>query len=187
MANNAKVSSKGIGDVRIKTSNGFKLIRDVLYVPDLSANLISVSALTSIGLKVNFFEKTCQIIGAGGKLLLSGNQGNGLYKLVCDPSFYANFPIQSEFCCLTLHDVKSNLTEADLWHRRLGHLNFEYMKKLFKKSDFKVNIGDNPICTICVQAKQPLHSFPKGQSTRASQLLELVHTDLMGQIGRAHV
>ena len=48
-------------DIRIKTETGFKMIKDVLYVPDLSANLISVSALTKVGLKVNCYGTVCVI------------------------------------------------------------------------------------------------------------------------------
>lgn len=182
VANNAKVLSKGIGTVRIMTSSGFKVIREVLYVPDLSTNLISVSALTGMGLQVNFLDKICNITGANGNQLLTGKLVNGLYKLSCDPSYYANFPVHSHFCNLTLHDVKTDLNQVDLWHRRLGHLNFDYMKKLLSCSDINVAIGSNPVCTTCVEAKQPLDSFPKGKSNRASQVLEIVHTDVMGPI-----
>ena len=62
VASNQKVTSKGIGNVRIKTETCFKVIKDVLYVRDLSANLLSVSALTKTGLKVNFHETICDII-----------------------------------------------------------------------------------------------------------------------------
>ncbi len=63
---------------------------------------------------MNFKERKCQIINSNGDQLLIGNLQNGLYKLICDPSFCGNFPVHSEFCNLTIHDVKSDLSELDL-------------------------------------------------------------------------
>ena len=184
VANNQKVTSKGIGNVRIKTETGFKVIKDVLYVPDLSANLISVSALTKTGLKVNLYEIVCDIIGSKGNLLLKAHERHGLYKLICDPAFSANFPINTGFCNLTLTDVKTDLNAFELWHKRLGHMSVDIMKKLFSglvEYMPKFAFGNHQ-CTTCLEGKMSKKKFPKGQSTRASKVLGHVHTDVVDPI-----
>ena len=35
-------------------------------------------------------------------------------------------------------------------------------------------------CEACVEGKQTRNSFPKGQATHATELLEIVHSDVCG-------
>lgn len=184
VANKEKVFSKGIGTVRIKTPNGFKTIHEVLYVPDLSSNLLSVPALTKTGVKVSFYDSTCDIIGSQGNVLMKANEINGLYKIVCDPNFSATFPVNPAFCNLSVDSVETKMSNCELWHRRLGHLNYDFMKKLFGGlivSVPKFKFVNCP-CTTCLEGKMCKKIFPKGQSNRATDLLDLVHTDVVGPI-----
>jgi hypothetical protein len=79
------------------------------------------------------------------------------------------------------------LTHVDessrIWHERFGHLNFRYMQHLSKKilvdglPDIYFSKG---VCEGCVLGKHPQEKFDKGKSQRASALLDLIHSDLMG-------
>jgi hypothetical protein len=82
----------------------------------------------------------------------------------------------------TAHIANSLEEGAMLWHERLGHLNMASFKEL----DAMVN-GMNLkevllhcICEACVKGKHERTSFPKDEARRASQLLEIVHTDVCG-------
>lgn len=146
-------------------------VREVLYIPKLAANLLSVSAMVKNGCKVNFRDKGCDIYNPDGKLICSATLTNNLYLLN------------------TRREVFSNLTCSDgvndvvLWHRRMGHLNFTDVNKLPEctegVSPFS-DINKDPItCTTCLEGKQTRKPF-KNVGTRASQPLQLIHTDLCG-------
>ena len=59
--NGAYIEVKGKGIVAIEGHTGLKLISDVLYVPEISQNLLSVPQLLEKGYKVLFEDKNCMI------------------------------------------------------------------------------------------------------------------------------
>ena len=55
VANGVQAEVEAVGDLSLELANGFKLIlRDVLYVPSLQRNLISVSCLDNDGYDCHF-------------------------------------------------------------------------------------------------------------------------------------
>lgn len=77
----------------------------------------------------------------------------------------------------------SHTDEFDLWHRRLGYINFCDLVKLSSKQLVKVlpklsKIG-NPICGGCQLGKQTKNAHPKTTHIRTSRPLELLHMDLI--------
>jgi hypothetical protein len=76
--------------------------------------------------------------------------------------------------------------DLSLWHRRLGHTNYGYVKELHSKdmvNGMKISnmSRPDPICEPCLAGKMHANPFPTSQ-TRATQPLELVHMDLKGPI-----
>lgn len=70
-----------------------------------------------------------------------------------------------------------------LWHRRLGHISRENLiavKNSSKGLENVKNITDKK-CIVCVKGKQTRLPFPKS-GHRASELLELIHSDVMGPL-----
>lgn len=66
-----------------------------------------------------------------------------------------------------------------LWHKRLGHISVERLKFLEKQSLLpSLDYTDMDICIECVKGK--LTNTRKKGSTRSSNLLELIHTDISG-------
>nr|KYP62407.1 hypothetical protein KK1_016939 [Cajanus cajan] len=59
--NGAHLTVKGKETVVIKSHSGLKLISNVLYVPDINQNLLSVSQLLGKSYKVLFEDKSCVI------------------------------------------------------------------------------------------------------------------------------
>jgi hypothetical protein len=68
----------------------------------------------------------------------------------------------------------------DLWHRRLGHLNMAAVKQLSKVSE-GMPVKEAPtatgVCRACTEGKQH-RIFDRTPSNRATERLELVHSDL---------
>ena len=55
---------RGNGTIAILSNSGTKTISDVLYVPDIDQNLLSVGQLIGKGYKLNFEDNHCLIIDA---------------------------------------------------------------------------------------------------------------------------
>jgi len=79
--------------------------------------------------------------------------------------------------------IANSLNEgAMFWHERFGHFNMASLKELDAMVD-GMNLKKmslHQICEGCIKGKHQRTSFPKDGATRASQLLEIVHTDVCG-------
>nr|GEV19663.1 retrovirus-related Pol polyprotein from transposon TNT 1-94 [Tanacetum cinerariifolium] len=99
-------------------------INRVYYVEGLNHNLLSVSQFCDADLEVAFRKSTCFVRDFQGNDLLTGNRGSDLYTISLQES------TSSTLLCLM---AKATPTQAWLWHRRLSHLNFDYINLLLKK------------------------------------------------------
>ncbi|KAK4395665.1 Retrovirus-related Pol polyprotein from transposon RE2 [Sesamum angolense] len=79
--------------------------------------------------------------------------------------------------------MKAQEDQSWLWHRRLGHFNFQGLKILHQKK-MMTNLPQiqavEGACEACQQGKQHRKPFPSGTSWRAKAVLELIHTDVCG-------
>ena len=66
IGNGAHLEVKSKGTVAIKGLTSLKLISNVLYVPEINKNILSVGQLLENGYKVLFEDKFCLIIDAKG-------------------------------------------------------------------------------------------------------------------------
>ncbi|XP_071939234.1 uncharacterized protein [Coffea arabica] len=109
----------GKGKVFLKLTSGKTLaLNDVLHVPNIRANLISVALLGKVGVKVSF---------ESGKIIMTKNNvfvGKG----------YCN---QGLFVLNISNVINENASSSayivdsiSLWHARLGHVNIGYIKKM---------------------------------------------------------
>lgn len=142
-------------------------INNVLYVPELRYNLLSVSKIESNGGKV-LFENGKASIYLGGKLIGEAKRNGSLYW----------FPVVPNS-----HHANVSVPENELWHRRLGHLSMENVCKLKKlalglpeKLSSKMEY-----CECCKVNKITRKPFV-GTRIRASRPLERVHSDICGHI-----
>ncbi|GKC39602.1 putative ribonuclease H-like domain-containing protein [Tanacetum coccineum] len=85
---------------------------------------------------------------------------------------------------LTCLFAKATPDESNLWHRRLGHVNFKTMNKLVRGSlvrglplnFFKIN----QTCVACQKGKQHRASCKTKTVSSISQPLQMLHMDLFG-------
>ena len=66
IGNGEHLAVQGRGTVPIKSCAGIKLVFDVMYVPEIDQNLLSVGQLVDKGFKVTFEEGKCLIFDYGG-------------------------------------------------------------------------------------------------------------------------
>ena len=76
------------------------------------------------------------------------------------------------------HIQDKNKREIWLWHRRLGHPSFGYLKKLFPSLFHKCNISDF-LCETCVKAKIHRVVFPLSNK-KTDFPFSLIHIDVWG-------
>jgi cell division cycle protein 20 (cofactor of APC complex)/ATP-binding cassette subfamily B (MDR/TAP) protein 1 len=95
LGNNECIQAIGIGDipVRVRINNTSNLIdvtfKDVLYVPDIAANLLSVAKITSNDVKVMFTGNECNIINSVGECIGSAHKqhSSNLYRISVQPVY----------------------------------------------------------------------------------------------------
>jgi hypothetical protein len=64
-----------------------------------------------------------------------------------------------------------------LWHKRLGHISRERLKRLVKYEILlNLDFSDLGVCVDCIKGKQTKHT--KKGATRSTKLLEIIHTDI---------
>ncbi|GAU27144.1 hypothetical protein TSUD_104530 [Trifolium subterraneum] len=79
----------------------------------------------------------------------------------------------------------SRVGESHLWHHRYAHLNMKGLKTLRKHNMVRglpVLKDMEGQCEDCLTGKQYRDSFPKQANWRASEKLELIHSDICGPI-----
>ncbi|MCO5587852.1 hypothetical protein L7F22_041804 [Adiantum nelumboides] len=117
-ANNASYPINGVGKILITISDGSDLcLPDVLYVPEIKKNLLSVSSLAKDGLRVIFEDDRCIVRDRenGYSLIITGTLENGLFVL--DP-----YEKQIQAC---IAETKTQaMQDAELWHARFGHVGY---------------------------------------------------------------
>lgn len=120
---NSKVSVMGKGKVTIQTENNYvQTINNVLFVPDLRTNLLSVGQLQEKGYEISIKDGVCRIQDEKLGLIAQVNMtANRMFPLYLDNTTSSCFFAR-------LKD------EAWLWHFRYGHLNFGGLKTLQKKN-----------------------------------------------------
>ncbi|KAL0433268.1 UNVERIFIED_CONTAM: Retrovirus-related Pol polyprotein from transposon TNT 1-94 [Sesamum latifolium] len=172
--NNSTVSvmEKGKITLQIK-SDIIHNISNVLFVPDLKTNLLSVGQLQEKGYEIFIKNGVCRIQDEKLGMIAQVNMtSNRMFPLYLQSLTHSCFSAK----------VKD---EAWLWHFRYGHLNFGGLKTLQQKNmvtDLPQIKRHSEICEDCVVGKQHRDSFSKEKSWRAKQVLELIHSDLCESI-----
>ena len=87
----------------------------------------------------------------------------------------------------TAHISASKTLDMELWYHHFGYLDIDVVKQLIHQDmvDGLDLTSDTPflaICKACIHGKQHRDSFPKKPSTRASQILQLIHSDVHGPL-----
>ncbi|GKC80946.1 retrovirus-related pol polyprotein from transposon TNT 1-94 [Tanacetum coccineum] len=157
-------------------------INRVYYVKGLNHNLFSVGQFCNADLEVAFRKSTCFIRDLQGNDLLTGNRGSDLYTISLQETS------SSTLICLM---AKALPTQAWLWHRRLFHLNFDYINLISKKGVViglpKLKYIKDQLCTSCEVSKAKRSSFKTKVVLNLKERLNLLHMDLCGPMWVASI
>jgi transposase InsO family protein len=161
---------KGLGEATYKLDSGTPMrMKDVLYVPGLKKNLLSISALDKKGFRVAFVDGEVLMWSKGKTIedaVVIGIEEGGLYKL------------KGHSDVALTHSTES---PCELWHRRLAHINYKalpYVSKVVTGLP-ELKVDHEGVCKGCAQGKNTKNPFPKSDS-KAEGILELVHSDVCG-------
>jgi transposase InsO family protein len=146
-------------------------MKDVLYVPGLTKNLLSISSLDKKGIKVAFIDGEVLMwlkVKTIEDAVVIGTKEDGLYKL------------KGHLDATLTHSTKS---PCELWHRRLAHIKYKslpYVSKVVTDLlEFKVD--HEGVCKGCAQGKNINNPFPKSNN-KAEVILDLIHSDVCDPI-----
>ncbi|KAK4402482.1 Retrovirus-related Pol polyprotein from transposon TNT 1-94 [Sesamum angolense] len=172
LGDNHIVKVEGKGSVAINTKKSTRIINDVMYIPNLRTNLFSVGQMMEKGYTLHFGEDSCTIYDNKDKTLKIAEVRMKEHRC---------FPIHLQYMGRTA--MKAQEDQSWLWHRRLGHFNFQGLKILHQKKMMtdlpQIQVVEGA-CEACLQGKQHKKPFPSGTSWRAKAVLELIHTDVCG-------
>nr|GEZ70448.1 integrase, catalytic region, zinc finger, CCHC-type, peptidase aspartic, catalytic [Tanacetum cinerariifolium] len=137
-----KVASKSTNQ---KPQSYFRMLYEKT---SLNHNLFLVGQFCDADLEVAFRKSTCFVRDLQSNDLLTGNRGSDLYTISLQESTSLT-PL-----CLM---AKASPTQAWLWHRRLSHLNFNYINLLSKK-DIMI---DHPLEQVRGNPSRPVQTRRK--------------------------
>ncbi|RVW42809.1 Retrovirus-related Pol polyprotein from transposon TNT 1-94 [Vitis vinifera] len=114
----------------------------------------------------------CIYVGDGTGLL---NVYDNLYLLETVPSYNETLHVESRGTKRKLNKDNS----ASLWHKRLGHISKSRVERLVSDGILdSLDFSDFDICVECIKGKQT--KTKKLGANRATDVLELIHTDICG-------
>ena len=172
------------------TPHAYKLLvlQDILHIKGIKHQFLSTNHFDQKGFSAKIGDGKVTI--AKEKFSFSGFKTGHLY--MC--SLYTKKPLGAH----SLNLVKTALP-IKTWHNQLGHLNWEAIKAV--QSDNPplcgITLDSSPppstTCEGCAAGKAKCCTFKSSWNwtTRSTELIERIHTDLMGpmevvSIGRAH-
>ena len=200
LGNGLGISISHIGQAHFKTANSRTLLlNNLLHVPDISKNLLSVSQFAKDN-KV-FFEfhpNVCFVKDLQSReIVLKGILDQGLYKFLIYnsnvknssqqtlPAFNQNDIATPAACSATLGNFSSSssslASSLALWHQRLGHTALNVVKLALSSCNlpFQSMNSDSTLCHPCCVAKA--HRLPYNLSNSiCTAPLQIIHSDLWG-------
>lgn len=185
MGNNDSVPIVGRGSKSIDLHSHCLVLDDVLHVPKLGQNLLSIGQSTGRGLKFVFEDDICNIytketmLTASSRPFVTVMKGNdNLYHTSQD---VGKVSMQTNYA---KRQVKTR--SYDLWHQRLAHLNPHDVYILAKHPDSRIGVeasrSERP-CEGCALGKMTRGKFyPANRRSDDLSVLEVSVIDLSGRI-----
>jgi hypothetical protein len=161
---------EGFGQATIKMKTGnYVHLRNVLYVPGLENNLVSISCLEDKGNIIAFMD---------GKLL-SWHKESSIENAKVIKSHEGNLyrPLEQNEESLVHDEVNPN----ELWHRRYAHINYQeltFLKRMVEEI-LELQSTHEGICKGCALGNNIKKPFPSSNN-RSKEILDLIHSDVCG-------
>ena len=164
-------------------SNGTLSLNQVNFVDILDYNLLSVSQICDNKYSTLFDDSACYILKPGFSIpkewiLITAPRVKDVYLL--DMNSESSQKVES--CLIS----KANDSESILWHRRMGHVNFDNMNALVKNENV-IGLPNKLFssidhCVACRKGKQHKASHKSKAINTIDTPLQLLHMDLFGPV-----
>jgi len=183
----ARVTNSGSVELRVRAGQNSVVplrLENVLLVPDLRMNLISVSCLLESGIDVEFKanQEICSFTKEG-KTVGQAKKFQNLWVLDM-PRWSDGITTQANLAEMGFLAEKGQ--SLGLWHLRFNHLNEADLKRLANSGAVKGMdlVGGQAVkgrCSGCALGKHHRESFPQIER-KETKILELIHSDLIGPL-----
>ena len=206
LGDNSTIPATGQGRIWVQMNTGscyeHAMLQDVLYVPDMGGNLLSVSHFARCGGEVRFKGDKCQILDEAEDTSCVSHLCGNLYimdmKVIVNEhvkiAFMDNFPLEGDDLPPMALAASSSTATADLttWHQHLGHLNTDavslmHTKNLVTRMQITQGTTLATPCEPCLKGKQMRAEIHKTTGTRSDVVLGRIFSDVCGRIDRKSV
>jgi hypothetical protein len=167
-----KYPIKGVGESNYKLDLGTPMnMKDVLYVPGLKNNLLSISDLDKKGFIVFFIDGDVLMWPKGKTIedaIVIRTQEGGLYKL------------RGHSEATLTHSIEN---PCELWHIILAHINHKALPYVIKAVTGlpKFKVEHEGVCNGCAQGNNIKNPFPK-RDNKIEGVLELIQSNVCGLV-----
>jgi hypothetical protein len=166
------------------------ILQEVVHLPG-SFNLISQSPIMDKDVKVELVNHYgLNLHNRHGKLIATAPQDNGLFVLdrVLERESTEYTDIEDS-CLLALkmtgHASRHNAEKRTLWHRRLAQVGLKAFEILPKVVADALKMTKKCDCVSCIKCKLARKPFTPNMTSRATEPLQLVHSDICGPLQTA--
>ena len=141
-------------------------LNNVLFVPSLTCNLVSVAKFCEeLNCCVAFFDDFFVLQDRTLKILIGAGEQRGDVYYLKEGSLEKN--------------QVNAISSTNLWHKRLGHSSHGVLSLLPTDLGVISDKTKDNVCETCYQAKQTRNRFPMS-SNKAKCVFELIHCDIWG-------
>lgn len=185
-----KITGGGTASIKMHTTQNERVdlsLSEVALAPNARCNLLSVSALCEKAkLTATLSSSMIRFEDQNGEEIGYAIAENGLYRLIIDsePEKDAHQENTVQPKIVSVVDFQNN--PVWIWHRRLGHLGLESMRKLLKQSE-GINLTDKQlgalvklVCPVCAVTRAVVRIPRSPARRRYKELGELLHVDVWG-------
>ncbi|GAU47154.1 hypothetical protein TSUD_287370 [Trifolium subterraneum] len=150
-----------------------QVITEVYYLPGLQNSLLTIGQLQQKNLTIVFSNDLCKVYHESRGLIMST-------QMTANRMYVIHASVLTPMCLKVL-----KMDPTQLWHCRYGHLSHKGIIILTKKEMVKglpVLQETAETCEDCIVGKHQRDSIPKSSNWRATEKLQLVHSDICGPI-----
>ncbi|KAJ0926042.1 putative RNA-directed DNA polymerase [Helianthus annuus] len=174
LGNDYRLRVRGIGEVRICVEGITRVITNVYYIPELTSNLLSIGQLQEKRVTFVVQEGVCKVYHPQKGLIISSR----MTKNRMFPVHVISKPYSPT--CLQVSE-----SDTHIWHKRFAHVNHKALRTMQYRQMVKglpKVVGKTKVCETCAIGKQQREVIPNKSNWRATEKLQLIHTDLCGPI-----
>lgn len=185
MGNSESIPIVGRGSKTCCVPNCKINLDDVLHVPRLGKNLLSIGQSTAKGLKFLFEDDSCKIFTKDATFTPSLTPLT-VIKKGQDNLYHTSEAVHARSIFATYAKRQSHAKSFSLWHQRLAHLNEADVLRLAQAPESEIKISNSDLsnpCEGCILGKMTRGKFsPARRKPETLDVMEVCVIDLGGRL-----